>query len=42
MDDDARQFDDYASYDVIYFYRPIKDPVGLTELEEQNMKQACP
>ncbi|WP_121024013.1 hypothetical protein [Litoreibacter meonggei] len=42
MEADARLFDDYSSYDVIYFYRPLKDSVGLTEMEDQIMKQARP
>ncbi|SDX48125.1 hypothetical protein SAMN04488001_3304 [Litoreibacter albidus] len=39
---DARCFTDYASYDVIYFYRPLKDPVGLKDMEDTIMAQARP
>jgi len=39
---DARRFDDYSSYDVIYFYRPLKDPEGLKEMENQILAQARP
>lgn len=42
MEADARCFDDYASYDVIYFYRPLKDPDGLKEMEDRIMAQARP
>ncbi|SFR36166.1 hypothetical protein [Litoreibacter janthinus] len=42
MEADARRFDDYANYDVIYFYRPLKDPDGLKEMEDQIMAQARP
>jgi len=39
---DARKFTDYSKYDVIYFYRPLKDAVGLKEMEDQIMAQARP
>lgn len=39
---DARCFEDYSTYDVIYFYRPLKDPQGLIEMENQILKQARP
>ena len=42
MEADARRFDDYSSYDVIYFYRPLRNPDGLVEMEDQIMKQARP
>jgi hypothetical protein len=42
MEADARCFDDYSSYDVIYFYRPLRDADGLTEMENQIMAQARP
>lgn len=42
MEADARRFTNYANYDVIYFYRPLKDPVGLKEMEDQIMAQAKP
>ncbi len=37
---DATTFDKYGNYDVIYFYRPIKDEVGQTLLETQVAKDA--
>lgn len=39
---DARSFDDYASYDVIYFYRPLKDTNALREMEDRIMAQVRP
>lgn len=42
MEADARQFSSYSNYDVIYFYRPLKDPVGLKKMEDQIMAQARP
>jgi SAM-dependent methyltransferase len=30
---DGAAFDGYAAYDVLYFYQPMRDPGGLTELE---------
>ncbi|WP_298259651.1 hypothetical protein [uncultured Litoreibacter sp.] len=39
---DARLFKDYSKYDVIYFYRPLKDPNGLREMEDAIMAQARP
>ncbi|MEP3344932.1 MAG: hypothetical protein ABJN34_14770 [Litoreibacter sp.] len=42
IDTDARNFTDYANYDVIYFYRPLKDPDGLKEMENTILRQARP
>lgn len=39
---DARHFADYAAYDVIYFFRPIKDADGLRQMEDQILAQARP
>ena len=42
MEADARRFFDYSSYDVIYFYQPLKDLDGLREMEDQILEQARP
>lgn len=36
---DARQFDRYHEYDVIYLYRPMHVEAGLIEIEEQILPQ---
>ena len=42
MQADALTFDDYGSYDVIYFYRPIKDLALACRMEERILHQARP
>lgn len=39
---DALQFDGFAGYDLIYFYRPIHDPDQLAALETRIVAQARP
>lgn len=39
---DARSFDQYGNYDVIYFYRPMRDESGLIQIEEQILATARP
>jgi len=39
---DALQFSDYGSYDVIYFYRPLKHTPLNAELEDRIISQARP
>jgi hypothetical protein len=39
---DARSFDGYGEYDVIYFYRPMQDPAGLRALEDRILEAARP
>lgn len=39
---DALRFADYGSYDVIYFYRPMKDSRKLAEMEDRILSQATP
>ena len=39
---DARQFPDYAGYDVIYFYRPMKDADMMHQLEDRILDDARP
>lgn len=40
--DDALTFDDYGVYDVIYFYRPLKDPQLAARHEARVLEQARP
>ncbi|PTX57754.1 hypothetical protein C8N43_2425 [Litoreibacter ponti] len=42
IEGDARAFAEYSDYDVIYFFRPIKDPDGLRDMEDRIMAQARP
>ncbi len=42
MQGDALKFTDFASYDVIYMYRPIKDRALQVQLEGQILDQARP
>lgn len=39
---DALQFENYADYDVIYFYRPISDDDLLSEMQQRIVDQARP
>lgn len=39
---DALTFEDYDSYDVIYFFKPIEDPEKLIELERRVVSGARP
>lgn len=39
---DALRFEDYHSYDVIYLYRPLRDPELMQELEARIVGQARP
>lgn len=42
MEADGLTFEDYGTYDVIYFYRPIQDAKKLAQLEERVFSQARP
>lgn len=42
IESDARNFDDFGKFDVIYFYRPIKNPNGLRQMEDRIMSQVRP
>lgn len=42
MQSDALAFEDYANYDVIYFYRPISDDEMLSEMQARIVEQARP
>lgn len=42
MQGDALEFDDYASYDVIYFYKPMSDPEMLMTMERRIVDQSRP
>lgn len=39
---DALQFDRYRDYDVIYFFRPIRDDAVLAQMEARIVEQARP
>lgn len=39
---DALTFEDYGAYDVIYFYRPLKDPALAAQMEARVLAQARP
>ena len=39
---DALRFDDYGAYDVIYFYRPLKDPALAAQMEARVLAQVRP
>lgn len=39
---DGLTFENYGDYDVIYFYRPMRDPALLRQLEEQIIQTAQP
>lgn len=39
---DARTFKRYADYDVIYFFRPLRNSEGLKEMEDEILHQARP
>lgn len=39
---DALDFDDYGAYDVIYFYRPMRDEAAMQALEARIAEQALP
>lgn len=39
---DALCFEDYAAYDVIYFYQPIRNPKLLIELEQRICSESRP
>ncbi|TDL85489.1 hypothetical protein [Meridianimarinicoccus aquatilis] len=39
---DAVSFDKYADYDVIYFYRPMRNEEGLKKMENQIVEHARP
>lgn len=39
---DALDFDDYGAYDVIYFYRPMRDDAAMRALEARITEQALP
>jgi len=40
--DDALNFDSYSDYDVIYFYRPLRDDALLQKMEQCIIRQARP
>lgn len=42
IDGDALQFDNYAAYDIIYFYQPMHDTAGLFDLERRILEFARP
>jgi SAM-dependent methyltransferase len=42
MQGDARDFGDYADYDVLYFYQPMASTAGLLELERRVTQTARP
>ena len=42
LETNALTFDDYASYDVIYFYRPLKNIDLAVQMEERILDQARP
>jgi SAM-dependent methyltransferase len=42
IEGDALVFDDYGAYDVLYMYRPIRDPDRLIELETRVLALARP
>lgn len=37
---DARAFERYSDYDVLYFFQPMADPAGLRELEDHISRRA--
>lgn len=39
---DALDYDDYGAWDVIYFYRPLKDPTLAARMEARVLEQARP
>ena len=42
IEDDALRFENYADYDVIYFYRPISNDALLAKMEKTIVDQATP
>jgi protein-L-isoaspartate O-methyltransferase len=42
IEGDALQFDDYSSYQIIYFYRPMTKDAMLVDLENRILSQAAP